>query len=287
VTLDIATLSNWIGKTEIMQEQLSPELVGRFNATLGSDFSVAVGEPAPLLIHLCLAQPALPADQLGEDGHPRRGGFLPPVPLPRRMWAGGEMIFLGPLPVGAQVKRQSTIRNIEEKQGHSGRLCFVTVQHDISADGTPAVREQQHIVYRDPPASAGVTPDTAAPAAPAALAAHGTHVRQVTPSPTMLFRYSALTFNGHRIHYDAPYARDIEGYDGLVVHGPMQATIMAQMAADLYGRPPTTFRYRGKSPLFCDQTFTINATSSDTGMSLWTARLNGPVAMQAEAIWDN
>ena len=121
-----------------MQEQLSPELVGRFNATLGSDFSVAVGESAPLLIHLCLAQPALPADQLGEDGHPRRGGFLPPVPLPRRMRAGGEMTFLGPLPIGAQVKRHSTIRHIEEKQGNSGRLCFVTVQHDISADGTPA-----------------------------------------------------------------------------------------------------------------------------------------------------
>ena len=281
MTLDIATLSSWIGKTETMQEQLSPELVGRFNATLGSDFSVAVGESAPLLIHLCLAQPALPADQLGEDGHPRRGGFLPPVPLPRRMWAGGEMTFLGPLPIGAQVKRHSTIRHIEEKQGNSGRLCFVTVQHDISADGTPAVREQQHIVYRDPPAAGSVTPDAAAPAE------QGMHVREVTPSPTMLFRYSALTFNGHRIHYDAPYARDVEGYDGLVVHGPMQATIMAQMAADLHGSPPTGFRYRGRSPLFCDQTFTVNATSSDTGMSLWTARPNGPVAMQAEAFWDN
>ena len=279
--LDIDHLRGWIGKEECRSEVLSPSLVERFYATLGSVKPVSEGGEAPLMVHFCLAQPVAGLDRLGPDGHPMRGGFLPPVPLPRRMWAGGEMTFLEPLPIGAQVKRHSTIRHIEEKQGNSGRLCFVTVQHDISADGTLAVREQQHIVYRDPPAAGAVTPDAAAPAE------QGVHVLEVTPSTTMLFRYSALTFNGHRIHYDVPYARDIEGYDGLVVHGPMQATIMAQMAADLRGSPPTGFQYRGRSPLFCDQTFTVNAAPSDTGMLLWTARPNGPVAMQAEAFWDN
>ncbi len=287
MTLDMDHLYSWIGKTEVMHETLSPELVERFNATLGSRFSASTGDPAPLLIHLCLAQPALPADQLGPDGHPRRGGFLPPVPLPRRMWAGGEMVFSAPLLIGAQVTRKSVIEDITQKQGSTGGLCFVTVRHEISSDGALAISERQDIVYRDPPArtSSSHSDQPTGQSATAESVPGGTHTRHIEPTSTMLFRYSAITFNGHRIHYDAPYARDVEGYEGLVVHGPMQATFMAHLAAEVKGKPPKSFTYRGKSPLFAGNPFTVNAAKTDDGMSLWTASSGGQVAMQSEASW--
>ena len=287
MTLDMDHLSSWIGKTEVMHETLSPELVERFNATLGSHFSASTGDPAPLLIHLCLAQPALPADQLGPDGHPRRGGFLPPVPLPRRMWAGGEMVFSAPLLIGAQVTRKSFIEDVTQKQGSTGGLCFVTVRHEISSDGALAISERQDIVYRDPPArtSSSHSDQPTKQSATAEPVPAGAHTRHIEPTSTMLFRYSAITFNGHRIHYDAPYARDVEGYEGLVVHGPMQATFMAHLAAEIKGKPPKSFAYRGKSPLFVGKPFTVNATKTDNGMSLWTAATDDHVAMQSEASW--
>ena len=287
MTLDMDHLSSWIGKTEVMHETLSPELVERFNATLGSHFSASTGDPAPLLIHLCLAQPALPADQLGPDGHPRRGGFLPPVPLPRRMWAGGEMVFSAPLLIGAQVTRKSIIEDITQKQGSTGGLCFVTVRHEISSDGALAISERQDIVYRDPPArtSSSHSDQPTKQSATAEPVPAGAHTRHIEPTSTMLFRYSAITFNGHRIHYDAPYARDVEGYEGLVVHGPMQATFMAHLAAEVKGKPPKSFTYRGRSPLFVGKPFTVNAIKTDNGMSLWTAATDDHVAMQSEASW--
>jgi len=287
MTLDMDHLSSWIGKTEVMHETLSPELVERFNATLGSHFSASTGDPAPLLIHLCLAQPALPADQLGPDGHPRRGGFLPPVPLPRRMWAGGEMVFSAPLLIGAQVTRKSVIEDITQKQGSTGGLCFVTVRHEISSDGALAISERQDIVYRDPPArtSSSHSDQPTKQSATAEPVPAGAHTRHIEPTSTMLFRYSAITFNGHRIHYDAPYARDVEGYEGLVVHGPMQATFMAHLAAEVKGKPPKSFTYRGRSPLFVGKPFTVNAIKTDNGMSLWTAATDDHVAMQSEASW--
>ncbi|MGC6454567.1 MAG: FAS1-like dehydratase domain-containing protein [Candidatus Puniceispirillaceae bacterium] len=278
--LDIDNLRSWIGSQQTQHETLSPSLVERFNATLGIDASVTAGDVAPLMIHFCLAQPVAGLDGLGPDGHPARGGFLPPVPLPRRMWAGGEITFKAPLIIGTQVTRQSTIENVEIKQGRSGGLCFVTVNHDYSSEGHCCVRERQDVVYRDPPA-----PDGADIAAPPDAAPAGTHHRGITPTPTMLFRYSAITFNGHRIHYDAPYAREVEGYGGLVVHGPLQATLMANMAAGLAGKPPKRFSFRGKSPLFDDAPFGIHAEMTGDEVSLWTARDGGPVAMQAKASW--
>jgi len=278
--LDLDHLRSWIGTGETMSENLSPQLVARFNATIGSEVTTEAGTPAPLMIHFCLAQPVAGLDKLGPDGHPARGGFLPPVPLPRRMWAGGDIEFKAPLIVGAEVTRHSTITDVELKHGRSGALCFVTVTHDYSCDGDLCVRERQDIVYRDPPetaAPAPMKPDDPAPS--------GSHHLTVTPTPTMLFRYSAITFNGHRIHYDAPYARDVEGYGGLVVHGPLQATLMAHMAADMAGKPPTQFKFRGKTPLFDDSPFGVHADMTETGVSLWTARDGGPVAMQATASW--
>jgi len=278
--LDLDHLRSWIGKEERRGEVLSPALVERFHATLGSAKPASEGGDAPLMIHFCLAQPAAGLDRLGPDGHPARGGFLPPVPLPRRMWAGGKIEFRAPLIIGAEVTRLSAITDVEVKQGRTGMLCFVTVTHDYSCDGQLCVSERQDVVYRDPPPSAARSPAKQEDAAPT-----GMHHQAVTPTPTMLFRYSAITFNGHRIHYDAPYARDVEGYGGLVVHGPLQATLMAHMAADLAGKAPASFSFRGKSPLFDDAPFGIHATETGDGMSLWTARDGGPVAMQAEASW--
>ena len=277
--LDIEHLRGWIGRTETMSEQLTPNLVTRFNATLDHDVPGTPGAEAPLMIHFCLAQPVAPASKLGHDGHPLRGGFLPPVPLPRRMWAGGEITFLAPLIIDQTVTRTSRIENVELKQGNSGRLCFVTVIHEYSISGKVAVRERQDVVYRDAPSKTVATPP------PADAAPTGTTTLQVTADATMLFRYSAITFNGHRIHYDAPYARDDEGYGGLVVHGPLQATLMAHMAAEMRGAPPKKFAFRGLSPLFDDTPFAVHAAESEAGLSLWTARDGGPVAMQGQAIW--
>ena len=196
------------------------------------------------------------------------------------MWAGGKIDFKAPLLIGSQITRRSTITDIEVKSGRSGMLCFVTVMHEYSREGQPCVRESQDIVYRDPPADENSVPATLEEPAP-----KGSHHQHFTPTPTILFRFSAITFNGHRIHYDAPYARDVEGYGGLVVHGPLQATLMAHLATDLAGKAPTGFSFRGKSPLFDDVPFGIHATETGHGMSLWTARDGGPVAMQAEASW--
>jgi 3-methylfumaryl-CoA hydratase len=279
--LDIAALRGWIGRTETRAEPLTPALAERFAATFGLGSPPAEGAEAPLLIHLCLTQPAVPAAELGPDGHPARGGFLPPVPLPRRMWAGGAFAFHRALRIGARITRRSTIRDVVLKQGRSGPLCFVTVDHEIFDEEGPLLSERQDIVYRG---NGGTAASTAPEPAPEATAP-GAHSRVVRADPVMLFRYSALTFNGHRIHYDQPYATGVEGYPGLIVHGPLQAKWLAQYAADLRGAAPKTFRFRSLSPLFDTADVTLNARPTEGGMTLWTARPGGPVAMQASASW--
>ncbi|MCB1619750.1 MAG: MaoC family dehydratase N-terminal domain-containing protein [Thiothrix sp.] len=280
-TLDIAHLKSWAGRTETASQSLSPERVRQFNATFDRESDLSPGTEAPLLIHLCLAQPAAATASLGEDGHPARGGFLPPVPLPRRMWAGGELVFHAAIRIGETVTRTSTIRDVSLKQGRSGTLCFVTVDHAISSNGRLAVSERQDIVYRAAQDSAPAAGHTGS----ANPAPTGTHHRRITPTPAYLFRYSALTFNGHRIHYDAPYAREVEGYPGLVVHGPLQATLLLQYAADLQGRTPARFSFRSLSPLFNTRDFSIHATPDGDHLKLWSACEGGPVAMEARATW--
>lgn len=275
--VDLEHLRRWIGRTEANAEPLTAALAGRFLATLDRDVGIEDGQAAPLLIHLCLTQPAARASELGPDGHPGRGGFLPPVPLPNRMWAGGAFRFIAPLRVGSLVTRRSRIMDVQLKQGRSGPLCFVTVEHEMSGDGALAVVETQDIVYR------AVTDAASASAPPSAPA--GSHHRLIEAGATLLFRYSALTFNGHRIHYDQPYATTQEGYPGLVVHGPLQATLLAHLAQDLRGAPPREFRFRSLSPLFNNAAFGLHAVDDEASMSLWTARDGGPVAMQATAFW--
>ncbi|KGF68301.1 metal-binding domain containing of MaoC dehydratase [Hoeflea sp. BAL378] len=276
--LDIDHLRQWIGKQETRSERVTAPLVERFKATLDQPGGARDGDAAPSLIHFCLAPPAAPTAELGADGHPARGGFLPPVQLPRRMWAGGSFTFHSDIVIGQTVTRRSVISDVAVKEGRSGILCFVTVDHAIESAGQLLVQERQDIVYRgeDAGPDARKTPE----AAP-----HGAHRKTVTPSPTLLFRYSALTFNGHRIHYDAPYAREIEGYPGLIVHGPMQATMLVHFAQTIAGRRPARFDFRSLSPLFDDQPFTLNAEEEGDSMRLWTSTADGPIAMEAKAAW--
>ena len=270
------SIGDWIGRSTTAQDRVTPGLVERFCATLTPGMAAPEPGTAPLLIHLCLAPPALPADQLGRDGHPALGGFLPPVPLPRRMWAGGAFAFHAPLPQEAEVTRHSTILDVTAKQGRTGPLWFVTLEHRIIADGICRITERQDIVYRQDGAAA---PPPAPPAPP------GRWQETVLPSTTLLFRYSALTFNGHRIHYDLAYAREVEGYPGLVVHGPLLATQLCHLAARLKGTSPAEFRFRSLSTLFHDSPYGLHAAEDGAGLRLWAAREGGPVAMDAVAIW--
>ncbi|WP_040439305.1 FAS1-like dehydratase domain-containing protein [Roseibium aggregatum] len=275
---DIDHLRSWIGHEDSASEVLSPMLVRQFNATFDRTSGENPGDLAPLLIHFCLAQPTAPTATLGLDGHAARGEFLPPVPLPRRMWAGGAFTFHGDIRIGEEVRRVSTVRDVVLKQGRTGTLCFVAVDHEVTSNGRPVLSERQDIVYRE-------AESLATAKAPPEPAPAGAHAAQITPSAVYLFRYSAMTFNGHRIHYDKDYVRDVEGYPGLIVHGPLQATLLCQFAADLKGRAPKTFRFRSLSAIFDTADFTVNAQAEGDTMKLWTAQLGGPVAMEATVAW--
>lgn len=267
MSTDPAALADWIGRTETAAETLTPETIRRFRATLDMD----ADDAAPNLIHLCLAPPVERPGRLGRDGHPAKGGFLPPVDLPVRMWAGGAYRFSDTLRAGDHVTRASRIDSITPKQGRSGPLCFVTVIHELSTPRGPALSERHDIVYR----GEGQVPRPAEPAP------RGAHVERVDITPVTLFRYSALTFNGHRIHYDHPYATEVEGYPGLVIHGPLQATLLYHFAARLMGAEPARFEFRNRSPLFIGDTVELHATPEGAGeLHLWTAAQGGPVAME-------
>lgn len=277
--IDIDHLKAWIDREDTGIEVLSEDLACKYHATFDMPGAApAHGAAAPQLIHFCLAQPAVATCGLGPDGHPARGGFLPPVPLPRRMWAGGALTFHRDIKVGDAVRRVSRIADVSLKEGRTGPLCFVTVAHRIEADGVLAIEERQDIVYRG--TDAGGNPAKAPPPAD-----RGTHVKPIVAGAPLLFRYSALTFNAHRIHYDRTYATEVEGYPALVVHGPMQAALLCAYATELRGTPPKRFSFRGQSPLFDTDTFALHATPDGDGLKLWTAREDGPVAMTAEAFW--
>ena len=257
--------SAWVGRSEIRTDVLDPARSQALCAALGETAAPTLGAPLPLLHHWLYAWDVRPPAGLGADGHPAKGGFLPPVPLPRRMWAGGRLSFLAPLMLGETVERISTIRKVEAKSGKSGELVFVTVEHVLAGQAGIAVREEQDLVYRGaaaPGSIAAPTPLTAAPNAP--------WRRTVSPDPVLLFRYSALTMNGHRIHYDRPYAMDEEAYPGLVVHGPLQATLLIALAAQHLGKPITGFEFRGQGPAFDGAPLHVCGEPTDTGASVWT-----------------
>jgi 3-methylfumaryl-CoA hydratase len=277
---DLDHLRQWIGRTEKASDIVTAQLVRGLRATLFLEIGTPKpGDAAPFTVHWCLAQPVYPMSELGPDGHPARGGFLPPVPLPRRMWAGGELEFLEPLRVGDETTRTSRISDVTMKTGSTGALCFVSVEHLITTSRGLAIRERQDIVYRD------VSP-TAAPAKPAAPPPAARHRESHLADPVLLFRYSALTFNGHRIHYDRDYVTKVEGYPGLIFHGPLQAALLVEFAAKLHGgAAPKKFSYRGVQPLFEGREFSVNANDTDAGMELWTANSAGQPTMKGTATW--
>jgi 3-methylfumaryl-CoA hydratase len=273
--------SGWVGRTELRHDWLASGPLDRLSATLDrEDGPYQSGDAAPPLAHwLCF----LPDDRqsaLGPDGHAARGGFIPPIhDLPRRMWAGSRIAFPGELRVGMALARRSTIASVERKQGAAGPLVFVTVRHEIGeADGPPLVIDEHDIVFRG----------LAAPAVKTAASAgqDGDWRRELVPDAVLLFRYSALTFNGHRIHYDRDYVTKAEGYPGLVVHGPLIATLLVDLVRrKLPEARIESFAFRALSPLFDERPMSVNAVSADQNgvIKLWAANDEGGVAMKAEA----
>jgi 3-methylfumaryl-CoA hydratase len=286
--IDLDHLRQWIGRTTEASDIVTAQLVRGLRATLFLEIGAPKpGDAAPFTVHWCLAQPVFPMSELGPDGHPARGGFLPPVPLPRRMWAGGELEFLDTLRVGDEVTRSSEISDVTMKTGSTGPLCFVSVAHSISTVRGVALRERQDIVYRGM-VHQGLAngPQPAAPARPPTPPPEAQHRESHMADPVLLFRYSALTFNGHRIHYDRDYVTKIEGYPGLVFHGPMQAALLVECAARLHGGiAPRKFSYRGVQPLFDGSEFSVNANATAAGMELWTANSSALPTMKASAVW--
>jgi 3-methylfumaryl-CoA hydratase len=244
----------WIGRSEIRSDHVDPGHAARWLATL--DRTAPADGTMPQGFHWCLSLPDAPTGSLGVDGHPLRDdgpySLLPPLPhLPRRMWASSKVEFCAPLQLGAAIERRSVVEAIEAKQGDSGELVFVTLQHETLADGAPAIRERQSLVYRAAAASdAPLTPPMPGQFDPAGWHAH----RAIVPNEALLLRFSALTFNAHRIHYDLPYARDTERYRGLVVHGPLTATLLLDLARrELGDNRLRTFAFRGLSPAICGE----------------------------------
>ncbi|MEV6925193.1 hypothetical protein AB0M46_11915 [Dactylosporangium sp. NPDC051485] len=267
----------WIGRTEVVDEVLDLSRARNLAATLDLDLDLGPGDPLPPGWHWLYFNPFVRRGELGVDGHPRRGGFLPPVELPRRMWAGSDVHYRAPLPAGAAGRRHSEIVQVRSTSGRSGDLVFVKVRHTIECEGVLRIEEVQDIVYRGHQVTAG--------AAPAADDAGAPDRDAVVPDPTMLFRYSALTSNGHRIHYDRTYATAEEGYPDLVVHGPLTATLLQLFAR---GRRPDArleqFTFRGVAPLFVDRPIVLGVDAAEPPSLTVVARnAAGATCMEAVA----
>jgi 3-methylfumaryl-CoA hydratase len=273
-------LKNWIGRTEIVHDEVTPTPYAALCATLDRPVvRPPAGTELPPLWHWLYFLPLPRRSDIGPDGHAKRGAFLPPVPLPRRMWAGSQLEFHEPLRVGDAIQRMSTIEDVSEKSGRNGPLVFVRVRHEVSRQGTRALTEHHDIVYREMP-QPGEAPPPAQPAPTAAFE------REWVPDDVLLFRYSALTFNGHRIHYDRRYVTEEEGYPGLVVHGPLLATLLLEL---LHEHQPDArvarFEFRAMRPTFDTQPFVVGGAPRDDAkqVDLWARDPQGALAMKAVA----
>jgi 3-methylfumaryl-CoA hydratase len=278
-TLDIETLKTWIGRSETSVDVIRPQPVALMAATLGRKADLPdQGDPLPSPWHWLYFLEAKPRDQLGRDGHTALGDFLPPVALPRRMWAGGGFNFHSHIRIGETIRKVSTINQVTRKSGRSGELCFVTVRHELFAGDDLRLSEDHDIVYREDPSGENTPSPAPVPTEKADVS------ETISPDSVMLFRYSALTFNSHRIHYDVDYCRDVEGYPGLVFHGPLTATLLLDLATRHSGRASLSrFSYRAISPLFDTAPFTISLRHEEKGLILWAETPEGRLAMTATA----
>ena len=275
-------LARWVGKTETATDTITATPYAALSATLDRDPGQApAGTPLPPLWHWLYFLPLYRQSEVGPDGHAQRGGFLPPVPLPRRMWAASQLEFKRQLRVGDAIRRVSTITDVSEKSGRTGALVFVKVRHEIRAndEASPAIVEFHDIVFREAPKDVDVSPPRVAPA-------QSRWQRRVVPDAVLLFRYSALTFNAHRIHYDRKYVTGVEGYPGLVVHGPLIATLLLDLLREKL--PDATVRryeFRAVRPLFDTNAFDVCGEPAPDGKSvrLWAKDHEGALAMDATA----
>ncbi|ETD69722.1 itaconyl-CoA hydratase [Pelistega indica] len=268
----------WIGKQESCREIISSSHVKKIALSLNAPIPQE-GEALPFLWQWAFFINPLPLNELGTDGHPKRGGFLPPADNRNRMWAGGRLSFIKPLIIGQEGMRVSTIQAIKEKEGSTGKLLFVTVLHEYSQHGELCIREEQDIVYREPSPPKLIGTE---------IAPSSKWSEDIEPSSTMLFRYSAVTFNGHRIHYDYPYSTQQEGYPGLVVHGPMIATyVLDAFVKANRDKKVKSFKFKGLRPLICPKPFKVEGTFNDDGKTAqcW-AQQDGTLAQLAEVSFE-
>ncbi len=272
-----ATLEQWVGKSQISHDIIESRPVRLMKSIVDYPSGLEHDTMLPALWHWLYFPDITPLDQLASDGHAQKGGFLPPIALPRRMWAGGDLKFVKPIRIGDKIERISTIESIKSKRGKTGELCFVTVCHEFICQGTAAIKERHHIVYREQIAKAHIphsAPDRA----------KGDWHQLVKPNPAMLFRYSALTFNTHRIHYDREYCRKVENYPGLVFHGPLTATLLVNLAVSkMAGKQLTSFKFRAIAPLFDGHNIEILGRKTDSVVSLWAQNDRNELAMTATA----
>jgi 3-methylfumaryl-CoA hydratase len=273
--LNIAYLQQWVGREAVSEAVIAVEPANLLAATLDQTPAWQAGDVLPPAWHWLYFHEAVQTSLLGEEGHRQVGGFMPPVSLPRRMWAGGQFQFERPLRLGELARRRSTVRSVSLKEGRSGPLCFVVLEHEVTVQAGLCFREEQTLVYRAAPRSG----EAVGPARPAP--AEADFSRQIRPNPVLLFRYSALTFNSHRIHYDQDYCRQVEGYPDLVVHGPLIATLLLDLVRRHFPAATlTTFAYQARSPLFNPEPFTVNGRRLGQTVQLWAANPAGGLAME-------
>jgi len=276
----VSRLSDWIGRIETRTDTVTAAPLVALSALLDRDDPPPQpGDAAPPLAHWLYFLPVYRQSEAGPDGHAVKGGFLPPVELPRRMWAGSRLEFMRALEVGSGVKRVSTIKDITGKEGRSGRLVFVTVRHEVSDAKGVVLSDEHDIVFRG---------ESALAAKPVPAPTNETWRREIHPDPVLLFRYSAVTFNSHRIHYDHPYVTRVEGYPGLVVHGPLTATLLVDLLRrSAPGVKLKTFAFRAMRPLYDTANFSTCGLPDEAQRSarLWTRDAEGAVTMEATATW--
>jgi len=276
-------LAAWIGRQETLRDSVTATPVKALNATLDhAAMDVQKGTMLPPLWHWLYFLPLHRQSEIGADGHAKRGGFLPPVPLPRRMWAGSQFEFRSPVRVGDHVERTSTIANVTEKSGRTGKLVFVKVRHELLCNGAPdpAVVEFHDIVYREAKQASDVEPP------PVAAPTGAPWQLEIVPDDVLLFRYSALTFNGHRIHYDRKYVTEVEGYPGLIVHGPLIATLLMDLVRrQMPGAEVASFSFKAVRPTFDLHAFKVNGAPQADGKTvrLWAQDHDGWLTMDAVA----
>ena len=277
--VDIDHLRKWIGKIDNVTDYVTPIVEQRYRATLNMDIgNPKDGDPVTSGLHWMLGWNLVKNDELGVDSHPALGEFLPPVPLPRRMWAGSEIKVLKPIRVGDKVIKQSTVADIQVKEGRTGLLCFVTAEYNFLVNDEVTINEKHNIVYRDISKSGGGSGYSKDIPEKADLS------EKIFMHPTILFRYSAIGFVGHRIHYDHPYTVNEENYPGLIVHGPLQATYLLRAAEKLMGKPVKSFTHKVMAPVFADIEYMVGVDKMDDGSaSCWGATKEFGVTMRAEA----